>query len=289
MKGNSFLEKMTLLENVYKVTDFSRLNTIAEIGKINQKFDSKLETVLNIKNIFTFLEKKYQVQSTFYIGYKKKLPKLWIYISEFQEIGSNYYENIENILLNNFNKENDFFLAIGEKAINYANVIEAKSLISFETNNNIEETSIKIYNVIFDLFMSAKVGEVIFLLNSNKIKNSQLTVLPIENMNLNINELNHIHFIQDFNNKNIYPNIFVAFDNLFKFYISSIIPSLLHESKFFKLQQQLIKEMKMLEEITAKIQQLKREFLKFKREQLTEEMILISQTNKDHEEIENDS
>ncbi|WP_436359159.1 MSC_0622 family F1-like ATPase gamma subunit [Mycoplasma sp. 480] len=283
MKSNNS-NSLKVFENLYATTKISRLNTILKISNINKGFEEKVFSSINVKNILFSIENRYKLNSFFFKNSNKEKnnSKLWIYVSEKIELNYLNYNNINDQLLKKFNFKKDFLITIGVEAINFAN--KNKIIPIFQTENTNEQQIYELGKIISEIYGNKIVSEVIFILNSNRIKDNSITILPIDKFNFDLNNSTNFQQISFTNEHLIFPDIFNFIKNLFLIYLNSIVPALIYESSFFKLKQQLIHETRILKEIEKNIENIKIKTKELKRQNLTEEIVLLSQLPKENYE-----
>ncbi|MGZ9413783.1 MSC_0622 family F1-like ATPase gamma subunit [Mycoplasma sp. 5370] len=283
MKSNNS-NSLKVFENLHATTKISRLNTILKISNINKGFEEKVFSSINVKNILFSIENRYKLNSFFFkkSNKEKNNSKLWIYVSEKIELNYLNYNNINDELLKKFNFKKDFLITIGIEAINFAN--KNKIIPIFQTENTNEQQIYELEKIISEIYGNKIVSEVIFVLNSNRIKDNSITILPIDKFNFDLNNSTNFQQISFTNEHLIFPDIFNFIKNLFLIYLNSIVPALIYESSFFKLKQQLIHETRILKEIEKNIENIKIKTRELKRQNLTEEIVLLSQLPKENYE-----
>ncbi|MBN3534776.1 MSC_0622 family F1-like ATPase gamma subunit [Mycoplasma procyoni] len=272
MKQNNIKNRNKVFESLLATTNIAKIETISSILKINKSFENKLENSMKIKEILVFLENKHKLKSIFSESKnKQKNPKkLWVYITEKNEEKNSEYLAINQLLKDKI-KRDDLFISIGEYANDFAKQNNITPLISYDSSHT--ESTPEIENIITNLYFSFRVNEVVFVLNTNRIDDYQLTILPFTKMNFKtVSEYNQ----QNLQKKLFLPDIQTFFINSIKMYLNAIIPAILIESQFFQLKQKLIKENKIIDDLEAKIKEIKRIEKEIKRQKLTEEMVLLS-------------
>ncbi|WGI37029.1 MSC_0622 family F1-like ATPase gamma subunit [Mesomycoplasma lagogenitalium] len=274
---------LQMFESLKSLTNISKLKTISEISLVNKDFEQKLNYSLKIRDAFLYLKEKYKLNSEF-LSSKKNQKKLWIYLSEDIKIKGVNYNQINHNLKNQVAK-NDLLFVSGDEAIKFAK--DNNFNIIFSTNERDRKNiANEIYALVYQLYLKREVNEVIFVLNTNRSKNNQITILPMEKMQLIPNSSSFKLENEDFSKKIFFPAVADSINSYFSIYLFSLIPSLVEESHFFKLKQKLLSQIKLLNELDEKIKEFKKEINEQKRQELTEEIMLLSQTIKGENENE---
>lgn len=281
MKIQNSKKRILVLKKLYSLIKVSKLKSLSEIARFNKSFLKKFETALLSKDILNFFEKNYKFDNIFFSGIinKKNLNStLWVYVTEEHEINSFSYDSLNKEVLKKINMKNDLFIAIGKDAIDFCEKNNINTTVTFLDNNS-EGLVQKLSAILYSVYINENANEIKFILNTNKTPDKIVSILPIQKLDININNYEYKN-TKDFEKYKLYPSISNINKNIIFIYLNSIISALITESKFYTIKQKYVKQNDLLKEIDKKINLLKREELNNKRKELTEEIILASQNQK---------
>lgn len=281
MKIQNSKKRILVLKKLYSLIKVSKLKSLSEIARFNKSFLKKFETALLSKDILNFFEKNYKFDNIFFSGIinKKNLNStLWVYVTEEHEINSFSYDSLNKEVLKKINMKNDLFIAIGKDAIDFCKKNNINTTVTFLDNNS-EGLVQKLSAILYSVYINENANEIKFILNTNKTPDKIVSILPIQKLDININNYEYKN-TKDFEKYKLYPSISNINKNIIFIYLNSIISALITESKFYTIKQKYVKQNDLLKEIDKKINLLKREELNNKRKELTEEIILASQNQK---------
>lgn len=259
------------LGKIREIIEISKFDTLQKLQHATRISSTFIEFAFYAKNLIHFVSKKYKISGQ-HIKDKTKRT-LWIYATSEKEILSSIDTKFRKILEDGYDHAKDCIIALGDEAVKLAT---EKGFDIIYKNTSLEGVEDKVASAINSLFLLRQVSQVKFIVNSPKVTDEAITILPIEKLNIKSKDS-----LLDFNNKySIYPSITESLKSLTQTYIFQMSYGLIKEAKYYHLKEKLIKNEESLKAIDDKIDKIKKGVIKIARKQETEEMILVSQIAK---------
>ncbi|MCP4336780.1 MAG: hypothetical protein GY679_02940 [Mycoplasma sp.] len=266
--------KIQNLLKIYDIIEVSKFSTINELNKSIQISETAFEMAFMAKSIFELAKTKYKITNKFISNNKNKI-NVWVFATLPSTLLSITYDKYIKIIEKSFKKEEDIMIAIGDTAQSFA---KAKGYKVIFEDSKMKDSSDNISSVLSNLFMNNKINQIKFVLNSSKIENKEITILPLDKLNIKRTKQYSLDPKIKF-----YPSMVHSLDATMSIYISRITDALIKEGEYFYLKEKLLRHESSLKSIKEKIKQKTKQNNKIKRKIETEEMIFISQNAKRNE------
>ena len=251
----------------------SKIATINELKIAHNIASNQFVNALAVRDIFSYIEKRYKMKSQFYSGsHKSKSSTLWILVLMPKSILSLSSKQLLQKIKNNYQK-GDYIVTYGDEAKEFALKQKMRILVHYR-NDEFDEMLKELAFIIYKLYISSRVDSIKFLLHSLKTKNEPVTILPIKDLKFISYEKK---LLNQEKNYFFYPNLTRLIESLAPIYINSITQTILEESRFYVLKQKLLNHESSLSNIDKRIDALKLKINKERQSKLTEEIISISQ------------
>lgn len=273
-------DKNILLVNMLKLSrklNESYQNTLNNVSLLNYVIDNFF-----VSNIFIDSKPRKIIEKLNRIDSKKTL---YVFITEEQKHETDSFKRYKEYLAKTADFSKDIFILIGEEAKRFGKENNLNVIYSVSQNVNIDVLKYEISNLIKYEFLNKNIGAVKFVLNSTKIKDKYIQILPIKENNLsNFEESTQEALAYQFSfatkNIKVYPNIEGFVNNEISNYLKNVIATLLFESSFFNEKNKLVHANKLANELDEQIKTKKRKYLQLRREREIEEIMLISKPRK---------
>ncbi|MBN0919018.1 MSC_0622 family F1-like ATPase gamma subunit [[Mycoplasma] gypis] len=281
--------KLASYTNIYKVIESEKNITLINILKLSKQNNYFLSRSIQSKHFIEQITQRYEVNNEIIKSSKKiqnkflqklklntKTPKLWVYITEKEKYETDSYAKHEESLNKNADFKKDIFISIGERANNFCKQKKANVVFEYK-KNDVAFLSNFLPKYIENFIENNGYHDINFIINSAKIKDSWLSVLPIEKFNLRLDEVNK--FIPndiDFKNIKIYPNIDNFIESEVHSYLTYITLTLLNESSIVNEKYNLIAQNKIINDLEDRLFVLKKFVNREKRQLEVEEISLLS-------------
>lgn len=259
------------LTKIREIIEISKFDTMQKLQRAIKTSDTFIEFAFYAKNLINFVSEKYKISGQ---AFKDKENRtLWVYATSEKEIMSSIDIKFQKMIDEGFNKSKDYIIALGEEAVNHSEKMGLRSVYKNRTLDDVED---KVASIINSMYLLKHVSFVKFIVNSPKVIDSPITILPISKLNIQSKDS-----LLDFNKKySIYPSITESLKSLTQTYIYQMSSGLLKEAKYYHLKEKLVKNEESLKSIDDKVDRLKKDIIKINRKEETEEMILVSQIAK---------
>lgn len=272
---NQIESKINNLSYIKKYLNIYFYETLSMINIQNKFLQNKLIDVHFIKTIYQKINLTYKIQPFFYNALSKKNNCLYVYIAEELKLMGISHAAQEMYLLNNL-KPNDYLIIIGNHAINFANVNNKNFILSFPKNNLGILDELK--TLIFEYYLTNKIGSVKFVFSSNKIIDNAITILPMNQLKIKFDfELKANKNKFEIDQISIYPNLEYFLEQLGMIYINNIIHGLLTEASSYILKQRLINIQNNINQIDKRIADSNYEMNKLKYNEINSDILLTAQ------------
>ncbi|QZX49123.1 MSC_0622 family F1-like ATPase gamma subunit [Mycoplasma sp. E35C] len=290
--------KQSSLKNIHTLVESKRDVTLIKIFKLSKRFEYFYTRGIESKYLLDILHQKYNLNNSFYEEYepsKNKLinltldkvenvffeakKRLWIYVTETQNAAADNYSRYDRAILKQENVHEDQFIVIGEHAKKFCDKNKLQ-VVAYYPENNFKELSQTIPEIIRLKIEAGDIGHVNFVINSNKIKNKFLKILPIKEFELDTSYYeNKINIIQDIDRYKLYKNLQEFIVNEISSYLRNVVTSLLVESSLIIAKNNLVKYNKTISDLDETLINLRREILKQKREIEIQELQMLTRSN----------
>lgn len=259
------------LKKIKEIIQISKFDTLQKLNKETKVSDTYLEMALSAKALIDFAYSTYKIKEK---RVKNKINKtLWVYVTPDLELMSISNAKFEKIIKNNFDKENDIIISLGDKAEKFVKRENLNPEFSSQTTKGHENAlAVSIWTFI----IKGIVSSVKFVINTPKIKEEAITIFPMHNLNLDTKKLN----LRINKHYKFYPSINTSLISITQIYIFRIVHALIKESQYLHLKEKLIRHEASIKSVDAKMELKIRDMNKLNRKQETEELILVSQIAK---------
>ncbi|AJM72087.1 MSC_0622 family F1-like ATPase gamma subunit [Mycoplasma yeatsii] len=260
-----------------------------EIIKQNSLLTHYLDNALLNQYLILSIKQQYQIKNNLISSTSKtknkfknfliKPKQLWIYLTEEQKYQTDSYSRYENHILNNIKTKNIDFITIGKRALEFCLDNKLNAIYNFDLHES--NLSYKLTEIIKLLFSQKNYQSLCFVINSNKNKTNQFTILPLSEFDITaLSEKQLDYDLIDISKFRIYPDIDTYLEIQVDNFIKNSIESLLVESSFYKAKNELIRINKIINEVDEEIHNLNKKVIRIKREKEIEELVLLASANK---------
>ncbi|AAZ43877.1 MSC_0622 family F1-like ATPase gamma subunit [Mycoplasmopsis synoviae] len=281
MNKKSIETRYNSLKKIYKIVESNKNITLVNLLKLSRSISFYLDRMNYSKYIIEEVLKKFSVdQSTLnkknnLISFTK-LKTLWVYISEEEKYSTNSYQKHEKHLVNVIDKNNDQIIVIGEKAIRFAQKHNYHILFSYK-QNEITYLSQILPKIIINSFQTQDFVNLNVVINSSKIKQKHIQLLPIYENNFVLeHHQSSSLFKSNLSSHKIGQNLDEFINSELESYLIFALYTLLTESALIYEKYKLVAQNSTLNDLEEKIKFQKRTLLKAKREKEIEEISILS-------------
>lgn len=269
--------KHTSLKNIELILEVEKNISFLNIFKLNIQLENFLIRALETKNNLQYITNQYAIKSNLVAASSKRNKRtLWIYLSEKSKYEIDSYKRYEDWLLIN-KKSEDGFLLIGQRAINFAKNNNLK-VVHQALNLSIN----KLTFLIMQLYRNKDYNHVALVISSNRIVTNYITLLPIADLNLDIETFSNrqIKTLEDLKKMSFYPSVELFVKNEIESYLYYLTKVLFIESSFYEAKNKLVHENHMLKQTAENIAIIKRKINRINMEKQIEEIVLLARDNK---------
>ncbi|WP_027122220.1 MSC_0622 family F1-like ATPase gamma subunit [[Mycoplasma] imitans] len=291
--------KQASLKNIYTLVSSKRDIELIKIFKLSKRFEYFYKRAINSKTLLDILHKKFNLKNPFYEGsptlansklisfaldkvedmFFASKKTLWIYVTETQNAAADNYSRYDRAILRQENVENDQFITIGEHAKNFCTKNHLE-VVKHYSENDYQALSKTIPEIIRLKIESGDIIDIHFVINSNKIKNKFLKILPIKSFELDTSYYEKADtIVENIENYKLYNNLQEFIVNEINSYLRNVVTSLLVESSLIIAKNNLVKYNKTLSDLDENLLNLRREILKQKREIEIQELQMLTRNN----------
>ncbi len=263
--------KINNLKKIYDIVEISKFSTINELNKAIQISETAFEMAFVAKSIFELAKNKYKIKNKF-ITNQKDLPNVWVFATLPSTLLSTSYERYMKVIEKGFRKDKDIMIAIGSIAVEFAKEKKYQIILESDTMHNHSHV---VSATISNLFINNQVNQVKFVLNSSKIEDKEITILPLDKLSIKRTKQQKLDVRTKF-----YPSMVHSLETTMTIYINRISAALLKEGEYFYLKEKLLRHETSLKSIDDRVAEKTKEVNKIRRKIETEEMILITQNAK---------
>ncbi|AFP76983.1 hypothetical protein RUS47_03550 [Mycoplasmoides gallisepticum] len=291
--------KQVSLKNIYTLVSSKRDIALIKIFKLSKRFEYFYKRAINSKTLLDILHKKFNLKNPFYeesslLANNKLInltldkvenmffvskKRLWIYVTETQNAAADNYSRYDRAILKQENVKEDQFITIGEHAKNFClkNKLE---VVKHYPENDYDELSKMIPEIIRLKIESGDIIDINFVINSNKIKNKFLKILPIKHFELDTSYYEKADtIVENIEKYKLYNNLQEFIVNEINSYLRNVVTSLLVESSLIVAKNNLVKYNKTISDLDETLLNLRREILKQKRELEIQELQMLTRSN----------
>ncbi|WP_416756282.1 MSC_0622 family F1-like ATPase gamma subunit [Mycoplasma aquilae ATCC BAA-1896] len=294
-------QKAESLDKILTIVESQKNINLINILRLSQQIGMYCQRANQAKSYIDYLASNYAVANPLiepvnnhYLTFLSKLtPKnsityktIWVYITEEEKYETNSYQKYEKYLLQNFAK-NDSIVVIGNRAKTFAQ--ENNLDIIFENNFNDVAYLTDILPDFLEAYLDANgFCKIKFVLNSSKTKQLSLNVIPLSELNFDLDLYHKQSNFMSIEGLNIYPNINGFIKSQLKAYLTYMTLALLSESNLIYQKYSLVAINQKINDLEKKQKRLALEVLRAKRELEVEQISILSK-KKDllHDEKEN--
>ncbi|MDC4163179.1 MSC_0622 family F1-like ATPase gamma subunit [Mycoplasma bradburyae] len=292
--------KQASLKNIHTLVESKRDVTLIKIFKLSKRFEHFYKRAIDSKTLLDILHKKYNLKNPFYedssLLAKNKFinltldkvedmffvskKRLWIYVTETQNAAADNYSRYDRAILKQEDVHNDQFITIGEHAKSFCEKNKLE-VVQHYKENDFKELSKTIPEIIRLKIESGDIIDINFVINSNKIKNKFLKILPIKEFELDTSyyEKAETLLVEDIDKYKLYNNLQEFIVNEINSYLRNVVTSLLVESSLIIAKNNLVKYNKTISDLDETLINLRREILKQKREIEIQELQMLTRSN----------
>ncbi|WP_406614345.1 MSC_0622 family F1-like ATPase gamma subunit [Mycoplasma corogypsi] len=283
-------QKTTNLSKIIKIIESQKNITLINILKLSRQISALFQRAHNSKEMIQFLLSKYNVKNTLLASdsfsgatlktiFKKQKSithkTLWVYITEEEKYETNSYAKHETNILHEV-QPGDFFISVGKRANSFCEAQNFQVLEKF-SENNVEQLSVALPTIITNFLNNNGFHNVRFVINSSKLKQAYLDVLPLKELNFNLDVRGeNLKDLVDLRKLKIYPNIDEFIASELNSYLTYISLTLLSESALIYQKYQLVAQNQKINELEDKQKHLRLQLLRTKREHEVEQISILS-------------
>ncbi|QGZ97917.1 hypothetical protein GE118_03855 [Mycoplasma sp. NEAQ87857] len=287
MQIKKIKQKAQSLSKIIKIVESKKNITLINILKLSKQISFYFERASESKRLIEVLSKKYAIDlellkhdnGSFFSLFSKNKAKfnknLWIYITEIEQYETNSYSKHEKALLANVQVE-DPIIAIGLRAMEFC-TNNNMNLIYSQDENDVEGLTKILPSIIQNYLKLNGFHNVRFVINSSKLKQSYLEILPLNELNFNLKQ-NKMDLEErvDLKKLHIYPNVDSFVENELNSYLTYMTLTLLSESAVIYQKYKLVAENQKINDLEQKQKELRLATLRAKREYEVEQISLLS-------------
>ncbi|ADE19560.1 MSC_0622 family F1-like ATPase gamma subunit [Mycoplasma crocodyli] len=283
MDLRKLVQKTVVLNNAKTVLEVEKSLSLLTIFKLSKLLNANLaRSNLNKSNI-EYVSRLIDYNNVFFVKKNRNIkPNIWIYLTEDEKYEVDGYSRFEKVILQNL-KTDDLLITIGKRAKEFT---EKNNLVTYKSFDNAQSDNIinNVVSLIIKNYSTGKFDFVKFVLNTTKLHNKYIDILPIQNMDESFLGYNE-NKTNDLTNKFVYPNAEIFVQNEIHNYLIYVVQSLFIESSFYTAKNKLVSENQLLNKIDDDIFIIKRKIARIKSEKQIEEIVMLSK-NKSFVQLE---
>ncbi|WP_029512971.1 MSC_0622 family F1-like ATPase gamma subunit [Mycoplasmopsis iners] len=272
-------EKYEILNKIQKIVASKKNITLVNILKLSKEIGFYLDRVNFSKAIIQHLLSKFNNENIALNKNKSLLNKavtLWVYVTEEEKYNTNSYKRHELAIEQNADLKRDSFILIGQRAMSFGKKHNLNIVFEHQ-ENEVEKLTELLPKLIVKQFISTNITDLNFVINSSKIEQKYIKLLPIKENNFALNYHKNQEFLtQEFAKYRIFQELDDFIESESESYLTYATLSLLTESALVKEKYKLVVQNKTLNELEEKISKQKRIYLRQKRELEIEESSILS-------------
>ncbi|QJR44183.1 MSC_0622 family F1-like ATPase gamma subunit [Mycoplasma miroungirhinis] len=284
------------LEKIYKDVTNKKNILLIDILKLNKKMQFYVNKALFNKETLMALKNEYSVKNSFITSknliftnkntkiskFFNKEKRLWIYLTEEQKHSTDSYSRYEKLILSKITKSNNDFITIGSRAYEFSLENKLNVLKNYTNDEKTDDLAIKLSYLIKHLYLENKYSSVQMVINTNKNKKQEFTLLPLEKFDINKFIFNKNEtFNNEVKNFQIYPDLTAFIENEVNIFLENAIQSLIIESNFFNAKNNLITANQIINQLDEEIDKMHKHIIKAKREKEIEDIVMYFTKSKE--------
>ena len=181
MNSAKIKKRIYNFKKIKDIIEISKLDTINKLQSAQKIANTHLEMSMVAKSMLDFTHKKYWIKKPLF-KQKKAKGITWIFGTLSTSLLATPYTDQEKIILKHFNKELDYIIAIGNPAIKFAKKHNFDILYE---EKDLDKAISEAPAIIASLFIGGQSQKINFVSNSQYISDKPLTILPINELDIN--------------------------------------------------------------------------------------------------------
>ncbi|MFL0973255.1 MSC_0622 family F1-like ATPase gamma subunit [Mycoplasmopsis synoviae] len=282
MNVKSLVNKRESYTKIKKIVESDKNITLINILRLSKQNVFYFERSLQAKYYIESLAKRYEIKHSLILQKQLKIlsklsrvKSIWVYITEEEKFATNSYQRHERNMKKSINFKRDFLVVIGKRANEFATKHKAHVIFSHDKND--VEFLVKILPKFLQNYLKTNgFHNLNFVINSSKLKEAYLSVLPLNKLNFKIerNLQNKVESV-DTSKLKIYPEIKEFINSEFESYLTYVSLSLLSESALISEKYKLVALNKTLNDLDEKLRLLNIRIEREKRELEVEQISIL--------------
>lgn len=282
MNVKSLVNKRESYTKIKKIVESDKNITLINILRLSKQNVFYFERSLQAKYYIESLAKRYEIKHSLILQKQLKIlsklsrvKSIWVYITEEEKFATNSYQRHERNMKKSIDFKRDFLVVIGKRANEFA--IKHKAHVIFSHDKNDVEFLVKILPKFLQNYLKTNgFHNLNFVINSSKLKEAYLSVLPLNKLNFKIerNLQNKVESV-DTSKLKIYPEIKEFINSEFESYLTYVSLSLLSESALISEKYKLVALNKTLNDLDEKLRLLNIRIEREKRELEVEQISIL--------------
>lgn len=282
MNVKSLVNKRESYTKIKKIVESGKNITLINILRLSKQNVFYFERSLQAKYYIESLAKRYEIKHSLILQKQLKIlsklsrvKSIWVYITEEEKFATNSYQRHERNMKKSIDFKRDFLVVIGKRANEFATKHKAHVIFSHDKND--VEFLVKILPKFLQNYLKTNgFHNLNFVINSSKLKESYLSVLPLNKLNFKIerNLQNKVESV-DTSKLKIYPEIKEFINSEFESYLTYVSLSLLSESALISEKYKLVALNKTLNDLDEKLRLLNIRIEREKRELEVEQISIL--------------
>ncbi|MBD5788584.1 hypothetical protein MSGX11T_00979 [Mycoplasma synoviae GX11-T] len=282
MNVKSLVNKRESYTKIKKIVESDKNITLINILRLSKQNVFYFERSLQAKYYIESLAKRYEIKHSLILQKQLKIlsklsrvKSIWVYITEEEKFATNSYQRHERNMKKSINFKRDFLVVIGKRANEFAT--KHKAHVIFSQDKNDVEFLVKILPKFLQNYLKTNgFHNLNFVINSSKLKEAYLSVLPLNKLNFKIerNLQNKVESV-DTSKLKIYPEIKEFINSEFESYLTYVSLSLLSESALISEKYKLVALNKTLNDLDEKLRLLNIRIEREKRELEVEQISIL--------------
>lgn len=282
MNVKSLVNKRESYTKIKKIVESDKNITLINILRLSKQNVFYFERSLQAKYYIESLAKRYEIKHSLILQKQLKIlsklsrvKSIWVYITEEEKFATNSYQRHERNMKKSIDFKRDFLVVIGKRANEFATKHKAHVIFSHDKND--VEFLVKILPKFLQNYLKTNgFHNLNFVINSSKLKEAYLSVLPLNKLNFKIerNLQNKVESV-DTSKLKIYPEIKEFINSEFESYLTYVSLSLLSESALISEKYKLVALNKTLNDLDEKLRLLNIRIEREKRELEVEQISIL--------------
>ncbi|MHA3846114.1 MSC_0622 family F1-like ATPase gamma subunit [Mycoplasma sp. VS276A1] len=282
-KAESLDKILTIVESQKNINLINILRLSQQIGMYFQRANQSKAYIDYLASQYSITNPLIQPENNHYLSFLNKLihktnintyKTIWVYITEEEKYETNSYRKYEDFLLSNIAK-NDSFIAIGPRAIKFAKENNLDIIFNADTNEVAYLTDV-LPDFLEAYLETNEFCKIKFVLNSSKTKQLSLNVIPISELNFDLDLYRKEATSYSLEGLHIYPDINSFVNSQLNSYLTYMTLALLSESSLIYEKYSLVAINQKINDLEKKQKRLALEVLRAKRELEVEQISILS-------------